>query len=265
MQTSLAGRAPAHDAPSRQGGAPRQLRFGAIVAVWAAAALPMAALAWIVAPWLADQLDGGGQLPRALIVTLTAGLAWQFVMVMALVWHEQRSLRWSVLRAALWLEAPRDVRTGRRGGRSWLVVVVPTLAFGCMQLVPGLPHPAARDFGKFLDSRAGHQLLAGSWGWLAVLAALLVLNTVLGEELLFRGYLLPRMNRVFGRRDWVANALLFGAYHLHMPWAIPASVVDGCIFAYPSKRSRSALVGIVVHSAQSVVFLVLALHVVLSG
>jgi hypothetical protein len=37
--------------------------------IWAAAALPVAALAWVVAPWLADQLDGPAALPRALLVT----------------------------------------------------------------------------------------------------------------------------------------------------------------------------------------------------
>jgi membrane protease YdiL (CAAX protease family) len=39
---------------------------------------------------------------------------------------------------------------------------------------------------------------------------LAVFNTVLGEELLFRGLLLPRMNGVFGERDWLANGVLFG-------------------------------------------------------
>ena len=44
----------------------------AIVAIWAAAALPMGAAAWIVAPAIAD---GGGGIPlaRALLVCLTAG------------------------------------------------------------------------------------------------------------------------------------------------------------------------------------------------
>jgi membrane protease YdiL (CAAX protease family) len=160
---------------------------------------------------------------------------------------------------------PRSPQSGRRGGRAWLVVAPLCVAFGFMQLVPGVPHPASRDLGKFLESHTGHALLAGSWGWLAVLAALFVFNTVLGEELLYRGYLLPRMHGVFGRRDWLANGVLFGTYHLHMPWAIPASVFDGLIFAYPSKRYRSALIGIAVHSAQSVVFLGITLSLVLKG
>src|SRR5919205_2781190 len=94
-----------------------QYSLGQILSIWAAAALPMALLAWVAAPLLADHLSGPGALSRALIVTLTAGLVWQFVLVMGLVAREQGTLRWSVLRSALWLRAPRAPRTGGRGGR----------------------------------------------------------------------------------------------------------------------------------------------------
>ena len=242
-----------------------QLGLGGIIAVWAAAALPMGLFAWVVAPVLADQLTGSADLYRALFITLTAGLVWQFVLVLILVAREQGTLRLSVLRDALWLRAPRAPRTGRRGGRVWLVVVPLILAFGAEELVPGPDMPAARDMITFLDSHLGEAFLAGSWGWFAVVAAMAIFNTVLGEELLFRGYLLPRMNGVFGRRDWVANGVLFAVYHLHMPWVIPAAVLDTFIISYPSKRYRSALIGIAVHSAQSVVLLALVLSLVLKG
>jgi Type II CAAX prenyl endopeptidase Rce1-like len=75
-------------------------------------------------------------------------------------------------------------------------------------------------------------------------------------EQLFRGLLLPRMQGVFGRRDWIANGLLFGLYHLHVPWAIPTSLVNGVFFyAYPTRRFESAWMGIIVHSAGSVFIL----------
>jgi CAAX protease family protein len=242
-----------------------QLGLGGIAAVWAAAALPMALLAWVVAPLLADHLSDPGALSRALIITLTVGLVWQCVLVLGLVRREQGTLRWSVLKEALWLRAPQAPRTGRRGGRLWLVVVPLIVAFGAEELLGTLPYPAGRDMGDFLGSHAGHVLLAGSWGWLAILAALVVFNTVLGEELLFRGFLLPRMSGRFGGRDWLANGVLFAVYHLHMPWGIPTALLDTFILAYPSRRYRSALIGIVVHSAQSVVLLGVALSLVLKG
>ena len=73
------------------------------------------------------------------------------------------------------------------------------------------------------------------------------------EELVFRGLLLPRMRPVFGRGDIFVNGLLFALYHLHMPWVIPATIVDTFALAYPSRRYRSALIGIIVHSSQSIV------------
>jgi uncharacterized protein len=59
-------------------------------------------------------------------------------------------------------------------------------------------------------------------------------------------------------------AVLFAVYHLHMPWVIPATLLgDTFALSYPSRRYRSALIGIIVHSPQSVVFLALILLLVL--
>jgi membrane protease YdiL (CAAX protease family) len=92
---------------------------------------------------------------------------------------------------------------------------------------------------------------------------LAVFNTVLGEELLFRGLLLPRMRGAFGKWDWVANGALFACYHLHQPWDIPTSLVDIIALAYPSRRFQSAWMGIIVHSTQSIVVITIVLTLVL--
>jgi membrane protease YdiL (CAAX protease family) len=244
----------------------RQYSIAQIFAVWAAAALPMAALAWLVAPALADRLSGAGNLPiaKALLVCLTVGEVWQFTLVAALVWHEQRTLRWSRIRDALWLRSPRSPRSGRVGGKLWLVVIPLIVLFAVGSMLPAVGVVEDHDFASFLDSDAGQAFLSGAWGWFALIVLMLILNTVVGEELLFRGLLLPRMNRVFGRGDWAANGLLFAAYHLHVPWGIPAALLaDTFALAYPSKRYQSAWIGIAVHSAQSVVFIVILLTVVL--
>jgi membrane protease YdiL (CAAX protease family) len=242
-----------------------QLSRGRVLAVWAAAAVPMGVLAWVVAPLVAGHLSGPAPLARALLVALTAGLVWQFVLVVFLVRREQGTLRWSVVREALWLRAPRNPRTGRRGGRLWLVLIPAAALFAAHEFLPALPAPESHDFGAFLSSDAGAALLGGSWGWFAVLVVLWLFNTVLGEELLFRGYLLPRMSGAFGRADWVANGLLFAAYHLHIWWSIPTIVLDTFALAFPSRRYRSALIGIAVHSTQTVVLCALVLPLVLQG
>jgi uncharacterized protein len=242
-----------------------QYSLAQILVIWAAAALPMAALAWIVAPLVADRLEGSLALPRALLVLLTLGLIWQFVLVVVLVHRERGSLRWAVLKDALWLHSPRSPTTGRIGGRLWLVLVPALLIFTAEGFIPYPFSPATgHDFAAFVGSEAGAAFMSGNWVWFALIVVLSVFNTILGEELLFRGLLLPRMKGAFGRFDWVANGFLFAAYHLHMPWVIPATLVgDTFALSYPSRRYRSALIGIIVHSSQSVFFLALLLGLVL--
>jgi membrane protease YdiL (CAAX protease family) len=244
----------------------RQYSLAQIFAVWAAAALPMGVLAWIVAPALKDSFTGAGNVPmaKALLLVLAVGSIWQFVLVVGLVWFEQRSLRWSTLSQALWLRPPRSPRSGRIGGRLWLILIPLIALFAVGAMLPVFGVPESRDFGKFLDSEAGQSFLSGNWGWFGLILVWFVFNTVLGEELLFRGLLLPRMNHAFGRGDWAANGVLFAAYHVHVPWAIPATLLfDTFAMAYPTKRYRSAWIGIAVHSVQSVFLTAIILALVL--
>jgi membrane protease YdiL (CAAX protease family) len=240
----------------------RQYSLGQILAVWAAAAVPMGVLAWVIAPLLRDQLGGDEPLAQALLITLTLGLIWQFVLVLILVRRELGGLDWPRVRDALWLRPPRDPKTGRVGGRVWWWVLLFILVFGIEQLLPAIPGPSVRDFGDFLGSDRAEDFFSGAWGWFAVIVVLSVFNTLLGEELVFRGLLLPRMRGAFGRWDWVANGTLFAVYHLHQPWDIPTSLVDIVALAYPSRRFQSAWMGIIVHSAQSVVVIAIVLTLV---
>ena len=240
----------------------RQYSLAQILGVWAAAAMPMGVLAWIVAPWLKDQLGGDEPLAQALLICLTAGLIWQFVLVVILIRHELGGLQWSRVRDALWLRSPRDPRTGRVGGRVWLWLL-PFLVLFALEELASIPGPSVRDFADFLDSNRGEDFFSGAWGWFAVVVVLAVFNTVLGEELLFRGLLLPRMKSACGKWDWVANGALFAVYHLHQPWSIPTALVDIFALAYPSRRFQSAWMGIIVHSAQSLVLIIVVLGLVL--
>ena len=242
----------------------RQYSLAQILAVWAAAAIPMAVLAWVVAPLLGALLAGDEALTKALLLCITAGLIWQFVLVLILIRRELGALRWSRVRDALWLLPPRDPRSGRVGGRVWLWVIPFILLFGLWETYGINPSgPSNRDFGSFLDSASGQEFFHGAWGWFAVVVVLDVFNTVLGEDLLFRGLLLPRMRRVFGRGDFVANGVMFAFYHLHTPWAIPAALGDIILTAYPARRFESVWMSIIVHSAQSVVLIVIVLSLVL--
>ena len=264
IAVSLRRTAAAAPAQAPEARAIPQLSRGQIVKVWAAAAVPMGTLAWIVAPQVAAGIDGPGAMARALIGMMLVGLVWQFVLVMILVRREQGTLRPSVVRDSLWLNKPTSPKTGRRGGRVWLVIPVFLLVVAFQELIPSLPIPDEYNAVVFFQSEEAKELLAGNWIWLAIITAQALFNTVFGEELLFRGYLLPRMEGAFGRKDWLVNGIIFGAYHLHRPWVIPFGVLDALAYAYPAKRYRSAYLGMAVHSFQSLMIIALTFSLVLS-
>jgi uncharacterized protein len=234
-----------------------------VLAVWAAAALPMGALAWVIAPAIAGSGASQEHFVLTLLTALTFGLVWQAALVLILVGRESRTSPPMALRDRLWLRAP-STRT-RRGGRLWWWIAAYALGLAVLDLVPfGPTGPVDRNFGSFLDSAAGRATFHHAWGLYALVAVELAFNTFLGEEMLFRGFLLPRMRAAFGRADWVANAVLFGCYHLHEPWVIPNGIVTGMLCAHPSRRLRSAWMGIAVHSVESVFFLVVLFPLVMS-
>jgi uncharacterized protein len=119
------------------------------------------------------------------------------------------------------------------------------------------------SFDAFLGSQEIQQRLVGAWWFLALFVIFSVYNTILGEEFLFRGVLLPRMEGVFGRFSWVANSLLFALYHVHVPWVMPNAFITGLLYTYPAYRYRSTWMAIILHSAQSMYigFLVLGMVV----
>jgi membrane protease YdiL (CAAX protease family) len=235
-----------------------------IVVLWVAAAGPMAVLAWVVAPWLSHHLGGREPLGEALLILFNVGLVWILVLTLFVVWREQGGLGWSRLRDALWLRAPRDPKTRRVGGKLWWWIVPFALLGALFEALPIDPRgPMPRDLPNFIQTDRADRFFQGAWGWFA-LAVLVAFLAPVVEELFFRGLLLPRMRRVFGRYDWIANGAIFTAYHVHQPWSMPATLLDATFTqAYPAKRFQSIWIGIASHILPSFVMVGILLPLVL--
>jgi len=146
----------------------------------------------------------------------------------------------------------------------WDTALRPFVNDLAVSVLPVLAEPPGYSFDAVFESQATLDRLVGAWWFLGLFVVFGVFNTILGEEFLFRGVLLPRMEGVFGKWSWVANGALFGFYHVHQPWGIAESVIGGVLFlAYPSWRFSSTWMGVIVHSAQTVFFAFLVLGVVL--
>jgi len=251
-----------------------------VLGIWAAAALPMAFLGWVVNPVLASTIDRPvGITGIARVILLTLGLMWQFMLSMMIVYREAGSLSWATIKKRLRLNTPRDPKTGEPRKKLWLWLIPLSLLFPAFELsiIPALAlnklwvllfpffaEPPEYSFSKLMTSPEIRAQLVGAWWFFGLFIVLAVFNTFLGEEFLFRGVLLPKMNGAFGQWDWAANGFLFGIYHLHQPWGIPGSILIGALlFALPAKHFQSTWMAIVVHSGQSVFFGLLILGIVL--
>lgn len=68
------------------------------------------------------------------------------------------------------------------------------------------------------------------------------------EELYFRGYLLPRMPKEFGKAGPVVHSFLFAVYHLDSLWLVPVRTLGLLPLIYVTKKLGSIMPGIISHS-----------------
>ena len=215
-----------------------------ILGVWAAVTIPMSLLSWIVAPWLSHRLDSRDPFIDALLICFNVGLLWMITLVLILVRREQGSLAWPRVRDALWLRAPQDPKTGRRGGKVWWWALLFTVLSAGVNALPIDPTgPPPRDLPNAIGTDRLAHYFSGNWIGYGLVVAVCFLAPV-AEELVFRGLLLPRIRAVFGRGDVVASGVLFTIYHLHQPWSMPATLIDGILNqAYPTQALPQHLDG----------------------
>lgn len=199
----------------------KQYTLWQILAIWVLVTVPMGLLAWVIAPAIIPSISLHPGITYWLLII--AGMVWQFIVALAIIYRELGTLRWSAIRKRTWLQTPRHPRTNRPNPRLYWWILPPLLFSALTSLIfaDALDAPLARLFpslqpAPYMDiSQLASPEFQGQWWLLGVTLISFLFNYFLGEEFLFRGVLLPKMQGVFGKYDWVANAVLFGFYHLH--------------------------------------------------
>ncbi len=240
-----------------------------ILGIWALVSLPMALLAWVIAPAIIPDSPLHPGITYWLL--MIAGMAWQFIVSLVIIYRELGTLSWRAVRQRTWLQTPLDPKTDQPKPRLfwWLI---PPLLFSALVniglsdymdapmawLFPALQPAQYQDINQLASPE-----FQGQWWLLGVALTSFIFNYFLGEEFLFRGVLLPKMQGVFGKYDWVANAILFGFYHLHKPWMLPSIIVGNLAISWPARRFRSNWMAVVVHGAEGLIIPVMVLAVIL--
>ncbi len=233
-----------------------------ILGIWAIVTVPMGLLAFVAAPALIAQTTLAAGLVFWMLMVV--GMVWQFIVSVAVLRIELGTLKWAAVKERIWLNRPLNPKTGLPQRRLWWWAI-PAIAVNVLLgqfLVTGLdeawitvllgfiPAEFVEPAYTSLESLAELDLV-GQWWILGLAIVSCIFNYLLGEELLFRGILLPRMAGVFGRWDWVANTVLFGLYHVHKFWYLPSLILGSLGIAWAAKRYRSMWMGVVVHGIEA--------------
>lgn len=241
-----------------------------IMTIWAVVALPVPIMIFFVAPVLASAWD----VHVGLMIWYCgiALMAWQFVVSVVLLRQELDAFTWPAIKSRIWLNKPTDPKTGNKSYKPFLLLI-PAAAFVLFiemspfgdqldQILLRL-FPSLNNLDTEIDDLFVPELV-GAW-WLFGIAILNnIFNYFLGEELLFRGVLLPKMRGAFGRWDWVANAVLFGLYHLDKPQNIIKISVSALAYTWTSKRYQSIWFAIILHGVE-MIFVFGFIYLIASG
>jgi len=248
-----------------------QYNLSQILWIWVLATIPGALLFWLGLPVL-DRITkiSVGYL---VLIVVVAPYFWHFLLAFLILKKDGSDLDWNTIKDRLWLRTATDPRTGKRNNTLWLWVIPAIAVFGITAALPFfqsindgwariLPvhEPAQYSFDVLFENPGA---LIGDWGFFLVVLVVSILT--MSEEVIFRGILLPKMNGVFGRADWIANGALFALYHLvDKPSAIPGYLVYSTLtLALPARLFRSTWFSISVHFSQTFYILYLTLGLVL--
>lgn len=103
--------------------------------------------------------------------------------------------------------------------------------------LPALLNPTVSLTSAVLDNMVSGQIL-GNWGVVILYVVMLTFNIV-GEELWWRGYILPRQEAAYGRFTWVLHGLLWTAFHAFKWWDLIGLLPVCLALAYVSQRTKN--------------------------
>ncbi len=71
---------------------------------------------------------------------------------------------------------------------------------------------------------------------------------IVGEELMWRGYLLPRQSATLGRYAWVFNGILWAIFHVGIGWRIAIVLLPiEFVVPYVVQKRQNTWLGIIIH------------------
>ncbi|NQT60971.1 MAG: CPBP family intramembrane metalloprotease [Bacteroidetes bacterium] len=115
----------------------------------------------------------------------------------------------------------------------------------------GLNHNKERLPGYFFGLS-----MKGIW-WYPVLYFIGWFFNIFGEEILFRGILLPKNEKTFGDKAWIFQGTLWGLWHIFWYWQfIPLTLFVALPLVFVVQKTANTWVGIIIHGTLNLIPLV---------
>ena len=191
-----------------------------------------------VIPWLRDAFDVppiiGWYISGTVLVLLPILI---FGSMMA--WREL-----PVQRLSEWRRRLRLVRMNR-GDAIWTIVgiLVISIASAAVLALARYLDPGFQPSPWFLAQRPGWH------AWVFVAWIPLFVTNILGEELCWRGYILPRQEVALGRAAWLGNGIPWCLFHWSFGWPILVMLLPiALLLPWIVQRRRNTWVGIIIHA-----------------
>ncbi len=124
------------------------------------------------------------------------------------------------------------------------IIVIGGLSFAIMQLVEAIAgkvdhQPPFMSFEPLTADRYWILLL-----WLPYW----ILN-IMGEEILWRGVILPKQEPVFGKNAWLVNGMMWTVFHIAFGWQLLVTMLPVLfILPYVAQRRKNSWHGVIIHA-----------------
>jgi membrane protease YdiL (CAAX protease family) len=117
-------------------------------------------------------------------------------------------------------------------------------------------------FSPAILNRAAGGVVHGRWDIVALYLVMFFFN-IAGEELWWRGYILPRQELVHGRATWLVHGLLWALFHVYKWWDILNLLPVCLLISLVSQRFKTNWPGLIAHALVNGISLLLIFFAVI--
>lgn len=84
--------------------------------------------------------------------------------------------------------------------------------------------------------------------WMLLVWLIMFFFNIVGEEIFWRGYIMPRQEISYPKSAWIINAILWGVFHISFGWQLLVILTPTLvILPYAVYKTKNTLVGIFIH------------------